>query len=180
MTSSEHPDSRTQARDAGSTRATRGRKVGLLCSLLLCWCLGLSTGLQAGGSLDSAQVIEILKKDTVLWTQVLEHYELDTTAWGTRCGSHWPHMGGGRIGPYGLLMKPKGASEFTLILSVECEQTFLDKNGKALAKDADGGVNGDIVRNTVRVEEKVRHISISAYKVTEKGGGDTPKVSPKP
>jgi hypothetical protein len=50
-------------------------------------CLTTAT-VRAGGSLDTQQVVDILKKDTVLWTQVLEHFELHPTAWGVRCGRH--------------------------------------------------------------------------------------------
>lgn len=126
-------------------------------------CLGTVYS-SAGGSLDTKQVTDILKKDTVIWTQVLAPFELDTTAWGLRCGTHWPHLGGARIAPYTVLMRPKGAVEYSLLLTVECEQRFIDKNGKELAKDANGSVTDEIINQSVRVEEKVSKIIIEVKK----------------
>jgi hypothetical protein len=64
-------------------------------------------------------------------------------------------------------MLPKGATEYSLVLTVECEQRFIDKNGKELPKNAEGSVTDEIISKSVRVEEKVSKIVIEVRKPEE-------------
>ena len=90
----------------------------------------------AQGSLDTNEILPLLKTKPKVADFLLSNLELHDSAMGTRLGFHWENLGGARIGPYEILAKPKGAKEWTVQLHLCVRTTFLDAQGNALDKDA--------------------------------------------
>lgn len=113
----------------------------------------------AGGSLDTTEVLALLKKNKPLWDHLGPTLDFDRIAVGVRLGRHWPELGGARIAPYQILVKPKGPGEFTLELTVNCAQRFLDKNGKEIPL-TDGGEDDPVIA-AFSVEETVTSVQLT-------------------
>lgn len=133
----------------------------LLASVVLSW--GVAYG---GGSLESDPVISLLKQSDALWSCLGSTLEFAPTAEGVRCGSHWPHMGGARVAPYIVRAKLKGAKDYSLLVEVKCEQHFVDASGDELPMQ-DEKVTDRIVKEAVRVKEKVTSVSLTPYQEEE-------------
>ncbi len=106
----------------------------------------------AGGSLPTTDVMTILKRDHTLWSLLSTSLEFSETAYGARCGNHWPYMGGARIAPYTIAATQKGDENNRFILTIECEQRFFDKNNTEIPLK-DGQITDQIISLAVRVEE---------------------------
>ncbi|BDS05745.1 hypothetical protein NT6N_07850 [Oceaniferula spumae] len=117
----------------------------------------------AGGSVDLGQITKVLKTDPGLWKHLDSTLNFDAGGSATRLGRHWPHLGGARIGPYVIRVTSKSADKTPFELTVHCEQVFYDKDGKVLPMK-NGEVTDEIIKNTVRVGEKVISVSLAPWK----------------
>lgn len=124
--------------------------VSLLCLLSLPAC--------AGGSIDTSEVMALLKKNKVLYTFVTSTLELETIGDAVRLGRHFDEVGGMRIAPYVIPAKKKGDKEFNMELVVTCEQKFVDKDGKEL--DIGDGSPSKATKAVVDVIEKVTSVTL--------------------
>jgi hypothetical protein len=130
------------------------KKTILLVIALLCCSNAFS-----GGSLPAKDVMEILQRNQSLWTFLSKTLDFSETAYGVRCGSHWPSMGGARIAPYTIAVTQKGMEKNQFLLTIECEQHFYDKNNKEIPlKDAQ--ITDEIISRAVRVEEKPLFVTL--------------------
>ncbi len=125
---------------------------------LLACCLWLVSPVKAGGSVDTATVLRVLETNKPLKAYLEGTLEFDSAGWGLRLGRHWEEMGGARIAPYHVKVKPKGAGEFTMELVVECSQKFTDKDGKLL--DIGEGGPSEATVKAVDVEETVTSVTL--------------------
>jgi hypothetical protein len=124
-------------------------KISLFAVIVLLFCGNAF----AGGSLPGKDVEKILQRDPKLWEFLSKTMDFSDTAWGVRCGKHWPLMGGARIAPYSIDVTPKGTKGAPFTLTVECEQRFFDKDNKEIPLE-NGEITDDIILRAARVEEK--------------------------
>ncbi len=120
----------------------------------------LAAGARAGGSLESEKVIALLKQNRALWACLGDTMEFAPVAAGVRCGNHWPYLGGARMAPYTLQARPKGEKEYSILVTVECEQRFFDETGYELPMK-DGEITDEIIRKAARVGETAVSITLS-------------------
>lgn len=111
----------------------------------------------AGGSLPSDEVLAVLKKNKVLHEYVTSTLELDPVATAVRLGNHFEELSALRIAPYEVMVKPKGAQEFTMVLFVECSQKFVSKDGKVFDMDTEFE---EATKNAVEVQDEVISIRL--------------------
>lgn len=86
----------------------------------------------AGGSLPFSDLKELLDQQPVLAKFISEHLDVAEIGTAQRVGGRVnEELSGSRVAPYEFDAKPKGASgDFTLMLVIEAETSFLDANGK--------------------------------------------------
>jgi hypothetical protein len=86
----------------------------------------------AGGSLPFSDLKELLAQQPVLAKFISEHLDVAEIGTGSRVGGRVnEELSGSRVAPYEFNAKPKGAKgDFTLMLVIEAETSFLDANGK--------------------------------------------------
>lgn len=85
----------------------------------------------APGTLDTTDLIQLLKQRPEVSKPFLEAFELERVASGARLGSHFTHLSGARIGPYQVMARPKGSKgPFNIEVWVCTGTEFLDKAGK--------------------------------------------------
>ena len=114
----------------------------------------------AAESVPAAQAVALLKNNKALWSYLGSTLEFHAAAKAVRVGPQWKKLGGAFIGPYQVAVKPKGEKNFTLTLTIETEQKFLDADGRELAFDVDAD-NDDIFEKAVKVEETVTSVSLT-------------------
>ncbi len=127
----------------------------LLVMSVLCF---LSLPAHAGGSIDTIEVMGILKKNKVLYAFVTSTLDLETIGDAVRLGRHFDEVGGKRIAPYVIPAKRKGDKEFNMELVITCDQKFVDKNGKEL--DIGDGSPSKATTAVVDVIEKVISVTL--------------------
>jgi len=91
----------------------------------------LLSNLFSGGSLPLKNIKPILEKNTKLWSYIQNNFELSNIATGRRLGKQWIYLSGKRISPYFLKVLDSNVS----FISVNCDISFLDKNGTKLSPD---------------------------------------------
>jgi hypothetical protein len=86
----------------------------------------------AGGSFATEQVLPLLKQNPELYDFVTRNLELESGGWAVRIGSRVnPDLGGARIAPYSIRVRPKGSTgPWQFLLDIEAETVFLDQSGK--------------------------------------------------
>ncbi len=126
--------------------------------ILLVCCVCFVSPVKAGGSVDTATILEVLETNKPLKEYLESTLEFENGGWAVRLGRHFEEMGGARIAPYHVLVKPKGAKEFTMELVVECSQKFTDKDGKEV--DIGEGGPSDATVRAVDVEEIVTSVTL--------------------
>jgi len=111
----------------------------------------------SGGSVMTTEVQEIRKQEPALWEYLNTTLDFAEVATGLRCDNVWEHMSGARLAPYKVAVKPKGEEgDFSMVLVVECQQHFLDKDGKEIDfEDTDNRF-----RRTVKIEETLLHVKL--------------------
>ncbi|WP_411825666.1 hypothetical protein [Luteolibacter sp. AS25] len=121
--------------------------------------------LEAGGSLDTETVLNLLKKNEVLYKYVTGTLEMSEVAVGVRLGRQFEEIGGMRIAPYVVHAKPRGGESYTMELVVECEQKFVSADGSEIAI-LSGDQDGDPAK-VVDVLEEVTSISLRKISVED-------------
>ncbi len=78
-------------------------------------------------------------------------------AWAdVRIGSHFEHLGGKRLGPYQVEIRPKGSSSMSPVVLTLCTTyDFLDRNGKRIDPDGPG------LEDAVDVREKLVSVQLT-------------------
>ena len=122
--------------------------------------------LKGAGTLESEKVISLLKMNRELWSYLGSTLDFSDKALGFRLERSWIHLGGERIGPYEILVKPKGQKNFYLSLWVICEQRFFDKDGKELPRK-EGEITDEMIARAARVDEKVLWVKLISVKDEE-------------
>ena len=112
----------------------------------------------AGGSIDTSEVMALLKKNKVLHAFVTSSLDLEPIGDAVRLGRHFEEVGGMRIAPYVIRAKRKGDKDFNLELVVTCEQKFVDKDGKIL--DIGDGSESKATKAVADVIEKVTSVTL--------------------
>lgn len=109
-----------------------------------------------GGTMDEAELLELLKQKPQIREFILQNFDMPKGAWGAvRIGSHYPHLGGKRLGPYTIQVAPKGRTELSPIVITLCTaNTFYDASGKALPADSRDEYLA------VRVQEKLLSVQL--------------------
>ncbi|HWI80719.1 hypothetical protein [Ramlibacter sp.] len=71
---------------------------------------------------------------------ILQNFDLPNGAWAeVRIGSHFKHLGGKRLGPYTVQVRPKGTHEISPVVLTLCTTyQFLDRNGASVDLDVAG------------------------------------------
>lgn len=127
-------------------------------NLLVCAAVCLfSMPAYAGGSIDTSEVLGILKKNKVLYAFVTSTLDLGPGGSAVRLGRHFDEVGGMRIAPYVIPAKRKGDKDFNMELVVTCEQKFVDRDGKEL--DIGDGSPSEVTKAVEDVIEKVVSVS---------------------
>jgi hypothetical protein len=85
----------------------------------------------AGGSIDRAEVMAIVKQQPAVARYLERSLDLRATGFATRLGPHWKSLSAARVGPYSIDAKAKGKSTLYNLAVVVCvETTFVDQAGK--------------------------------------------------
>jgi hypothetical protein len=142
------------------------RLIALLTALLLGAPLA-----QAGGSVDSETILAILKKgQPELWAYLSSTLEFAPAGSGIRLGAHFGELHGSRIGPYYIKARPKGATDYTLMLVVETDGHWVDKAGNPLPKAKPGQSVEEHLQGADHLEEKGVNVTITDLADYEKRG----------
>lgn len=132
----------------GATRAAGLLALGMMVGFTLAW---------AGGSFDrDAQLLPVLRQQPELAKFLTESLEIDDSGSALRIGPHIPALGGKRIAPYLIRVKPKGQKgPYTFRMEVEADVAFYDAAGRKLDKDKDNDYE-----QAVRVEERLKAVKL--------------------
>jgi hypothetical protein len=86
----------------------------------------------AGGSLPFSDLKDLLAQQPILAQFISEHLDVAEIGTASRVGGRVnEELSGSRVSPYEFDAKPKGTKgDFTLMLVIEAETSFLDANGK--------------------------------------------------
>ena len=90
---------------------------------------------RADGSIDTSEVMPLLKQDTNLYNFVVATFDLIGTAWAPRIGSIINEdLGGARIAPYSIRAKRKGSKgDWEFILYIDAETSYYNAIGKVVS-----------------------------------------------
>ena len=88
----------------------------------------------AGGTLEFAQVEKLLREQPATYRWLSSTLVFPSGAWAEiRLGSHFPALGGVRIGPYSFIAERKGEGSASRVEVMVCTRyRFLDANGIGL------------------------------------------------
>lgn len=86
----------------------------------------------AGGSFFLEDIRDLLQQQPALWAHIQSTYDISPTGDADRIGrAQNLRLNGVRVAPYLLWAKPKGTDgEYTFMLEVQAETTYLDARGK--------------------------------------------------
>ena len=84
------------------------------------------------GSVDWRDVEPLLESQPSVRAVVLDTFEVGATGMATRVGSHQPHLGGARLGPYRFAAVRK-SDRIRLLLTICTWPTFFDASGNPAA-----------------------------------------------
>ena len=106
----------------------------------------------AGGTLGLNEIDGLLRQKPALREFLTSSLDLsDTVMAAVRFGSHFEHLGGGRMGPYMIEARPKATKERIPIQVVLCtDARFLDGSGNVAENEM----------KAVRVEEKLTAVML--------------------
>lgn len=127
----------------------QGIRMKVLVSLVLLMAGSLS---YAGGSITSSQINKLVATNSILQSFVNNGMVIESCS-GSRFGSHWDNLSGGRIGPYGCVAKMFSKEIF---ITLNTESLFLDVDGNVLDENSD-----DIFSHAYDLTEKVKSFTIS-------------------
>ena len=113
----------------------------------------------AGGSLPFSDLKDLLAQQPVLAQFISEHLDVAEIGTGSRVGGRVnEELSGSRVAPYEFDAKPKSANgDFTLMLVIEAETSFLDANGKKVR-----------VEKGTKIQERVTGIRLRLPKAEER------------
>jgi len=106
----------------------------------------------AGGSVSLGEVDPLLRQAPAIRDFLLSSLELDDTAMAAvRFGSHLPHLGGARMGPYMIRARPKASKDTSPLELVLCTDVrFFDEAGHVVEDET----------RAARLEEKLSAVMI--------------------
>lgn len=105
----------------------------------------------AGGTLDESQVVQLLDQKPQIKEFVVQTFDMPKGAYAEiRLGSHFKHLGGARLGPYSVMVTPKGSSSFSPVVLTLCtEYQFIGRNGKLIKEESPGFFDATEVKETL-------------------------------
>ena len=108
----------------------------------------------AGGSVEFKVIEQLIRQQPTMYSWLSSSLVLPDTAFAeVRFGSHFKHLGGGRMGPYTFMAKPRASSSTSEIEVIVCTDVrFLDKSGKQLPDSK--------IEDAVRLEEKLASVQV--------------------
>lgn len=115
----------------------------------------------AGGSVDFENVDRLLRQHPAVYQWLASSLVFPDTVYAeVRFGSHFDHLGGGRMGPYSFLARPKSGTADNDIRVVVCTvATFVDADGKPLPEDKMFAASRvDETLTKVQVQEASLHV----------------------
>jgi len=118
------------------------------------WLAFFGTPALAGGTLDTNELQPLLRQRPKQIAEVRASYELSDSAFAeVSLGSHFPHLGGERIGPYTVLLHRRAALEPRERQLLICTKArFLDRKGREL--------RGDAIFDAARVTESITTMQV--------------------
>lgn len=98
--------------------------IALLAVGRVCW---------AGGTLDESELMPLLSQKPQIREFIVENFDVPKGAWAdVRVGSHFKHLGGKRLGPYTVEIRPKGRSTMSPVVLTLCTTyQFVGRDGSA-------------------------------------------------
>ena len=108
----------------------------------------------AGGSVEFSVVDQLIRQQPAIHGWLSSSLVLPDTAFAeVRFGPHFKHLGGGRMGPYTFMAKPRASSSTSEIEIIVCTDVrFLDKSGKQLPDSK--------IEDAMRLEEKLASVQV--------------------
>jgi hypothetical protein len=102
----------------------------------------------AGGTLAFSELVPLLRQRPQLSGFLFQAYRLPNSAFAAvRLGSHFPHLGGSRLGPYMLQVQPRDSSAAAgALISLCTRHVFLDRSGNPLPESDAAPMQATAVR----------------------------------
>jgi hypothetical protein len=135
---------------------------------ILFWC-ALAANAFAGGSVSPEKILKLLESDKQLHQFILDSFELDRVGWGRRIGTYQKYLGGARVGPYTIKVRPKGSDgPWMFALNIEVITRYTDDTGKEVP-----------FKEARKMEEKLKGVTLY-FIGNEKAedGADQPATAP--
>ena len=116
--------------------------------------LAASSLCSAGGSVEFKVVDQLIRQQPIIYSWLSASLVLPDMAFAeVRFGSHFKYLGGGRMGPYTFMAKPRASRSHGEIEVIICTDVrFLDESGKQLPDSE--------IEDAVRLEETLASVQV--------------------